>query len=135
MLAIEAPFAGGIGYVVPAGAPEMTGVLLLELCGSLLLHADNRISPQRKMLMQRRRGAKIFLWFSFAPLRLCVRTNSDFFVLVILLLLRERFTGDAILTFYPLAEIDKLAPLRTEGTKRIIFPVDWLTAGWTFHES
>jgi hypothetical protein len=51
------------------------------------------------------------------------------------LFLRQRFTGDAILTFYPLAQIDKLAPLRTEGTKRIIFPLDWLTAGWTFHES
>ena len=49
--------------------------------------------------------------------------------------LGERFTGDAILTLNPLAEIDKLTPLSTEGTKRIIFPLDWLTAGWAFHES
>ena len=52
-----------------------------------------------------------------------------------ILFLGQRFTGDAILTFNPLAQVDKLAPLRTEGTKRIIFPLDWLTAGWTFHES
>ncbi len=47
----------------------------------------------------------------------------------------ERFTGDSIFTFNPPAEIHELAALRTEGTKRIIFPLDWLTAGWTFHES
>jgi hypothetical protein len=66
---------------------------------------------------------------------------SDLFVEITLdcglftLVLAERFTRDAILTFNPLAEIDKLTPLSTEGTKRIIFPVDWLTAGWAFHES
>jgi hypothetical protein len=47
---------------VPGGAPEMTGVLLLELGGSLLLQPVIKISPQRKMLAQRRKGAKIFLW-------------------------------------------------------------------------
>jgi hypothetical protein len=38
--------------------------------------------------------------------------------------LGERFTGHTIFTFNPLAEIDKLASLSTEGTKRIIFPLD-----------
>ena len=139
MLAIEAPFGGGIGYVVPAGAPEMTGVLLLELGESLLLQEANATKQQRRILTQRRKGAKIFLWFSFAPLRLCARTVLYLFVILdcgsFILFLRQRFTGDTILTFYPLAQIDKLAPLRTEGTKRIIFPLYWLTAGWTFHES
>jgi hypothetical protein len=46
----------------------------------------------------------------------------------------ERFTGDSIFTFDPSAEINKLAPLRTEGTNRIIFPLDRLTTGWTFHD-
>src|SRR5829696_2444241 len=116
----------------------MTGVLLFVV--SLLLHPI-KIRLQRKILTQRRKGAKKSLWSSFASLRLCVRTSLDFFSLIILdhgsftLFLRERFTWDAILTFNPLAQIDKLAPLSTEGTKRIIFPVDWLTAGWTFHES
>jgi hypothetical protein len=49
--------------------------------------------------------------------------------------LGQPFTGYAVLTLNPLAQIDKLAPLRTEGTKGIIFPLDLLTAGWTFHES
>jgi len=49
--------------------------------------------------------------------------------------LGQRFTGHAIFAFDPLAQVDELTPLRTEGTKRIVFPLDWLTAGWTFHES
>jgi hypothetical protein len=48
---------------------------------------------------------------------------------------RKRFAGHAVLTLDPAPEVDKLAPLSTEGTKRIFFPVDWLTAGWAFHES
>jgi hypothetical protein len=117
----------------------MTGVL--EFVVSLLLHPDIKIRLQRRILTQRRKGAKKFFWSSFASLRLCVRTSLDFFSLIILdrgsftLFRGEPFTGDAILTFNPLAQIDKLAPLRTEGTKRIIFPLDLLTAGWTFHES
>jgi hypothetical protein len=49
--------------------------------------------------------------------------------------LREWFTGNTIFALNPLAQIDELAPLRTEGTKRIVFPFDWFTAGWAFHES
>jgi len=87
------------------------------------------------MLPQKRKGAKENQIKIFASLRLCGNTVSALSVFVILLFLRELFTGDAIFTLNPLAEIDKLAPLRTEGTKRIIFPIDWLTAGWAFHES
>ncbi|HKY41705.1 MAG TPA: hypothetical protein VJM50_01315, partial [Pyrinomonadaceae bacterium] len=67
--------------------------------------------------------------------------NSDFFVAVILdwvsfiLFVGERFTGDAILTFNPTTKVDELAPLRTEGAKRIVFPFGRLTAGWAVHES
>ena len=123
------------------GGPEITGVLL-DLFVSLLLHAASSIRMQRVK-------AKFFLWFSFAPLRLWVRNLffatllrriSALFVEVILdrgsfiLFVWERFTGDSILTFNPPAEIDKLAPLRAEGTKRIVFPLGRLTTGWAFHE-
>lgn len=49
--------------------------------------------------------------------------------------LGKRFTGDTILALDPLTQVNELAPLRTEGTKRIIFPLDRFTAGWAFHES
>lgn len=115
----------------------MTGVL--ELAVSLLLQAVIKIAPQRKKLAQRRKGAKIFLWSSFAPLRLCAKTALYLSIILdcgsFILFLGDLFTGDAVLTLNPLAQIDKLAPLRTEGTKGIIFPRDLLTAGWTFHES
>jgi hypothetical protein len=39
-------------------------------------------------------------------------------------ILWERFARHTIFTFDPLAEVDELAPLRTEGTKGIIFPLD-----------
>jgi len=68
-------------------------------------------------------------------LRLCERTISVVIIDTgsLILFLGERFAGDAILTLNPPAEIDELAPLRTEGTKRIIFPLGRLTAGWAFH--
>src|SRR5688500_19659250 len=47
----------------------------------------------------------------------------------------ERFTRDAVLAFDPSSEIHELAPLSTEGTKLVVFPVDWFTAGWTLHRS
>jgi hypothetical protein len=43
--------------------------------------------------------------------------------------------GHTILTLNPTAEVNKLTAFRTEGTDRIVFPLDWLTAGWTLHES
>ena len=114
------------------GGLEITGV---GLESSVLLQPANNSKLQRKVLPQRRKGAKVLLCFSFSPLRLCART-----VLVVILdrgslilFLGERFAGDAILTLNPPAEIDELAPLRTEGTKRIIFPLGRLTAGWAFH--
>ena len=119
----------------------MTGVLVLLIGGSLLLHPASNSKLQKKSFTQRRKAAKFSLWFSFAPLRLCVKTASDLFVMAppdrgtFIWFLGQRLTGDSILAFDPLAQVDELAPLRTEGTKRIVFPVDWFTAGWAFHES
>jgi len=90
---------------------------------------------------ERRKGAENSLRLLSLTLRLCVKTDSNLFVMVILhcdalvWFLRQRFTGHTIFAFDPLTQVDELAPLRTEGTKRIVFPLDWLTAGWTFHES
>ncbi len=105
-----------MGNVVPGGGAEITGVFVLVV--SLLLQATSEIKVA-------------------ATIR---HKNSDLFVEVILycgsfsLFLGERFTGDSIFTFNPPAEIYKLTPLRTEGTKKIVFPLDRLTAGWAFHE-
>jgi len=51
------------------------------------------------------------------------------------LFLRQWLTGHTILTLNPTAKVNKLTAFRTEGTERIVFPLDWLTAGWTLHES
>ena len=102
---------------------------------SLLLHAANS-KLQKKIPTQRRKGTKVFLCSSLASLRLCVRN-----ILALVLdtssfipFLRDRLAGHTILALDPAAEIDKLAPLRTERTEGIIFPFGWLTAGWALHE-
>jgi hypothetical protein len=66
--------------------------------------------------------------------------HSDLFVEVTIcrrgfILLAHGLAGHTILAFNPTAEIYKLTSFRTEGTERIVFPFDWLTAGWAFHES
>jgi hypothetical protein len=53
----------------------------------------------------------------------------------LILILRNLFTGHTIFALDPAAEIYELAPFCTEGTERIFFPLDWLTARWTLHES
>ena len=122
MLLMEAPFSGGMGKAV-LGGEVITGVLVLLTSLPLQLTNVKVQRINREFLTQRRKGV------------------SDLFVEVILycgrfvLFLGERFTGDSILTFNPPAEIDQLAPLRTEGTKGIVFPLDRLTAGWAIHES
>src|SRR5262245_10549369 len=121
MSASDAVLAGGIGYVVPVGGLEMTGVLLVEVVVSLLLHETINNRQHRTVAVSTGRNILVF------------------FVLVMLdsrglnLFMRHRLTGNAILTFNPPAQIDKLTPLRAEGTKRIIFPLDWFTAGWALH--
>jgi hypothetical protein len=109
-----------------------------------LLQAVNNIRPQthsiaRKLLPQRRNGAtEEPTSVSVAPLRRC---GSKFFLLVItdrcplILFLRHGLAGHTILALDPFTEIYKWAAFRTEGTERIVFPLDWLTAGWTLHES
>jgi hypothetical protein len=47
----------------------------------------------------------------------------------------DRLTGHTVLSLNPTAKVNKLTAFRTEGTDRIVFPLDWLTAGWTLHES
>ncbi|HEU5092509.1 MAG TPA: hypothetical protein VFT30_07480, partial [Nitrospira sp.] len=63
--------------------------------------------------------------------------KTFFLTLVIFgpLFLRQRLTRHTILTLNPTAKVNKLTAFRTEGTERIVFPLDWLTAGWTLHES
>ena len=138
MLTIELVLVGGIGYVVPLGGLETTGVLELLF---VLLQALSNTRLQRiaaRFLPQRRKGAKVCPWFSLAPLRLCGR---NIFLAVIVdvstltWFLRDRLAGHTILTLNPPAEINKLTSFTTEGTERIVFPLDWLTAGWALHES
>ena len=43
------------------------------------------------------------------------------------------FTGNPIVALNPPAQVDELAALRTEGTKGVVLPLDWFTAGWTSH--
>ena len=123
----------------------MTGVFVV---GSLLLHAAKTKRPhtstcKRKFLAQRRFGATadvnsetVFL-FSIAPLRRCA---SNFFLIIVnrrslIFSLRHWLARHTILTLNPTAKINKLTAFRTEGTERIVVPLDWLTAGWTLHES
>jgi hypothetical protein len=95
----------------------MTGVGCL-VATSLLLHAANNIALPRAITEKR-----------------------NFFLLVIvdgcplILFLRHWLARHTILTLNPTAKINKLTAFRTEGTERIVFPLDWFTAGWTLHES
>jgi hypothetical protein len=113
---------------------DITGVLL-ELIGSLLLQTANKIRPQRT----RTALMTVFVFLTFFVAELVLRILDLFVVLVLghgrFMFLGDWFARHAILTLNPTAKIDKLAPLRTEGTERIIFPLDWLTARWTLHES
>ena len=86
------------------------------LVGSLLLHAADNIRPQRHMVAK---NVFLILILTF----------------ILTLFLRHPLTGHTVFTLNPTAEVDKLAAFRTEGAGRIVFPLDWLTAGWTLHES
>jgi hypothetical protein len=129
---MEVPLNGGIGYVVLFGGLEITGVLLL-FAVSVPLHETHNVKSA--IIHRLRRFCVICGWLvrkedtSVLVVELILNCGS------IILFLWHSFTWDTILTFDPATEIDKLATLRTEGTKRVVFPLDWLTAGWTFHES
>jgi hypothetical protein len=47
----------------------------------------------------------------------------------------QRFARHSIFTLDPTAQVNELAPLRTEWTKGVVFPLGRFTAGWTLHES
>jgi hypothetical protein len=97
----------------------------------------------KRFLAQRRKGAKeeakseLPLCVFFAPLRLCARNLLLMLIFLncrpFILVFPHSLTGHTILTLNPPAEIDKLASLRTERTERIVFPLNWLTAGWALH--
>ncbi|HEX7334783.1 MAG TPA: hypothetical protein VF290_24995 [Pyrinomonadaceae bacterium] len=141
MLAIEATLTGGIGKVVPGGAPEMTGVLELVVVSVALQPANkqhNASMSNGRFFGVRCPGTALVQGESSAKAPHSKEApNLRLFVILIMLrfFLGQRFTGNTILPFHPLAEIDKLTTLSTEGTKGIFFPLDWLTAGWAFHES
>jgi hypothetical protein len=117
----------------------MTGVLVFVVGGSLLLQEVNDTKQQRRITTLlcalcgplRSLRLKNFLTQRTAEDRRERRGNiSELFVSIVVghrrfvWFLWKRLTGDAILAFDPLAEVDELAPLRTEGTKRIVFPGD-----------
>jgi hypothetical protein len=131
-----------MGYAVPGG-PEITGVLVLA--GFLLEQATQK-GKQHKARIPiancRLPIADLLNPSLLEGLNKSAIGNRQSAILIfilycgsLILFLGKRFAGDSILTFNPPAEIDKLTPLRTEGTKRIVFPLDRLTAGWAFHES
>src|ERR1041384_6743359 len=119
----------------------MTGVGFFVVT-SLLLQAASNTRPQiKRRFTQRRKETQRRSLFFFAflqSLRLCVKTASLALILVcgsFVMFLRHRLARYAILTLNPTAKIKKLTAFRTEGTERIVFPLDWFTAGWTLHES
>jgi len=71
MLAMEVPLNGGMGYVVLFGGLEITGVFLFAV--SVALQPPKKITLQRMVVPQRRKGAKECQRKTFAPLRLCGR--------------------------------------------------------------
>ena len=101
--------------MVPVGGLEITGVFVFV---SFPLHAANSIKPQTHAI-----------------------ARSKFFLLIIadgcplIRFLWHWLAGHTIFALDPFAEVYELAAFRTEGTDRIVFPLDWLTAGWTLHES
>ena len=98
------------------GGAETTGAFVLVLLVSLLLQATHAIKVAATKKHKDLLVALILDWIS------------------LILFVGERFTRDSILTFNPPAQIDKLAALRTEWTKRVVFPLGRLTAGWAFHD-
>jgi hypothetical protein len=123
---------------VPGGGPEITGVSL-EFLMSVALQADRRQQQQKRSTIANFRFP-IANFILFKKSAIGNRQSEILFISLIdystfVMFVGERFTGDSIFTFNPPAEIDELAALRTEGTKRIVFPVDRPTAGWAFHES
>ena len=114
MLVSDVPPVGGIGYVVPVGGLEITGVLL-EF-GSVPLQAASNARPQANP------NKRILL-------AVIILDSSSFSAV-----LWHPLAWLTILTLNPFPEINKLTAFRTEGTERIVFPLDWFTAGWTLHE-
>ena len=99
--------------MVPLGGLEITGVGCL-MATSLLLHAANTIAQPRAITGKR----NLLVIVDRCPL---------------ILFLRYTLARHTILALNPTAKINKLTAFRTERTERIVFPLDWFTAGWTLH--
>jgi hypothetical protein len=120
MLASDVVLVGGMGYVVPVGGLEITGVLLFELLVSVALHAvNNSAAVRRRVFTQRRKVEKetqrmrsVSASF-FTSLRLCVKRISLDFILFssnLVLILGHGLAGHTILALDPTAEIYQLTP-------------------------
>jgi hypothetical protein len=117
----DPPFNGGIGRLVLGGA-LLTGAFGPRLGGSILLQA---VKPQIKIV------TRIICGFSVLNIFLQVVFARWWFVRIT----GQRFARHSIFAFDPTAQVNKLASLRTEWTKGVVFPLGRFTAGWTLHES
>jgi hypothetical protein len=48
---------------------------------------------------------------------------------------RQWFPWHTVFAINPTSQVNELASFRTKRAKRIFFPLDWLTAGGTLHQS
>ena len=124
----DPPFNGGIGRLVFGGALVSgafgPGGFGPAVGGSRLLHAVSEATTQSKSAITphdtvRDRVLDIFL--QFITTRRLVRIAG------------QRFARHSILTLDPTAQVNKLASLRTEWTKGVVFPLGRFTAGWALH--
>jgi hypothetical protein len=95
------------------------------LGGSMLLHAASVATPQSKS--------------AITPHDTVRETVLDIFLRIItrrfVRVAWQRFARHPVFALDPTAQVNKLASLRTEWTKGIVFPLGRFTAGWTLHES
>jgi hypothetical protein len=123
------------------GGPEMMTGVLFKFDVSLLQETSvNKQHRRNRNCQLPNTDCRFDSTFAASNWQLAIGNRQSLLKFILdcirfILLLGEWFTGDAILTFNPPAEVDELAPLRTEGTKRIIFPIGRLTAGWAFHKT
>jgi hypothetical protein len=121
----DPPFNGGIGRLVfgalvsGAFGPDGFGP---AVGGSRLLHAVSEATPQSKSAITPL-DTVLDIFLQFITTRRLVRIAG------------QRFARHSILTLDPTAQVNKLASLRTEWTKGVVFPLGRFTAGWALHET
>jgi hypothetical protein len=121
----DPPFSGGIGKLVLGGALLTgaldPGVFGPELGGSMLLHAASAATAQSSSATMRLE--------TVLDIFLRIITNRGFVRIA-----WQRVARHSIFALDPTAQVNKLASLRTEWTKGVVFPLGRFTAGWTLHE-